>query len=201
MPFCVSGDKLDRERNHGLFYMLLSKEDGLSEIGLNSVLDKMCRTTSAEQVAVQIDFHFKPARVSGKVASASLSCSHAAVVVSDDNRVSTWGHGGNGALGLEQHIISYLDPPCPTPVSSINSQIKQVACGRDFTLMLTMEGSVYSCGSGAFGKLGHGDEEDKMLPTLVSCLNHCHFICFSCSCFRLDHSTVVTDRKRVSVLL
>lgn len=147
--------------------MLLSTEDGLSEIGLNSVLDKMCRTTSSEQVVVHNDFHFKPTRFFGKVASFSLSCSHAAIVVNDDNRVSTWGHGENGALGLEQHIIPNFNPCSPTPVPSINCQIKQVACGTDFTLMLTTAGSVYSCGSGAFGKLGHGDKEDKILPTLV----------------------------------
>ena len=32
------------------------------------------------------------------------------------------------------------------------------------------------------------------------CWNYCHFI-FSRSCFRLDCSIVITDRKRVSVLL
>ena len=45
--------------------------------------------------------------------------------------------------------------------------MKQVTCGSAFTLMLTSEGKVFSCGSGALGKLGHGDEMDKSLPTLV----------------------------------
>lgn len=147
--------------------LLQTEEDSLSEVGLNSVFDKLTRTTSSEQVLVENNFHFKPAPVSGRVASVSMSCSHAAVVASDNSSVSTWGHGEDGALGLEQNLISNFDPPSPTPVTSINCEIKQVACGGDFTLMLTTGGLVYSCGSGAFGKLGHGNEEDRRLPTLV----------------------------------
>ena len=166
---CVLGDKLGCERNHGLFYMLLQTEDdSLSEVGLNSVFDEMNKTTSTERLVVKNNFHCKPTPLPGRVSSVSMSCSHAALVGSDNQAsVSTWGHRDKGALGLEQHLISNFDPPLPTPVTSVNCQIKQVACGADLTLMLTMEGLVYSCGSGAFGKLGHGDEGDKALPTLV----------------------------------
>lgn len=152
--------------------LLQTEDDSLSEVGLNSFFDKMSRTTLSEQLIIQNNFHCQPTPITGRVSSVSMSCSHAALVLSDKEvSVFTWGLGESGALGLEQHLISNFDPPLPTPVTSINCQIKQVACGVDFTLMLSMEGLVYSCGSGAFGKLGHGDEEDKPLPTLVGSLS------------------------------
>lgn len=157
------------ERTDGFFYMLLqSEDDNPSEVGLNSAFAKMSKTNLSEKSVIENNFHFKPTPVSGSVTCMSMSSSHAAVVVSNNKSVSTWGHGKDGALGLEEHLISNFDPPSPTPVTSINCQVKEVSCGADFTLMLTTEGRVYSCGSGAMGKLGHGDETDRPLPTLVS---------------------------------
>jgi len=42
-----------------------------------------------------------------------------------------------------------------------------VACGNNHTLVLTIAGSVWSCGEGGSGRLGHGDESDQLLLTLV----------------------------------
>ena len=153
------GDKLGQERAYGIFYMLLQSEDDIpSEVGLNSVFGKLSNVNN---------FRFKPAQISWRVTCMSMSSGHAAVVNDDNKGVSTWGHGEDGALGLEEHLISDFDPPSPIPVRSINCQVKEVCCGAEFTLMLTNEGQVYSCGSGALGKLGHGDEIDRPLPTLV----------------------------------
>lgn len=46
-------------------------------------------------------------------------------------------------------------------------QICQVACGEDFTVFLTLDGGVFTCGSGRYGQLGHGDNKDEMLPRKV----------------------------------
>lgn len=157
------GDESGWERNYGLFYMLLQRNNDLSEIGLNSVSDKMCRSAASQKIVVQNNFHLKPSPVVGQVTSVDLSCTHAAAVLSDNETVSTWGHGKSGALGI-------LPPHCttiPTLVTSIDCQIKQIACGAEFTLMMTQQGKVLSCGKGTFGKLGHGDEEDRKSPTLV----------------------------------
>ena len=150
--------------------MILQTEGSVLDIGLHSVFDKLSTTTTSETVVVENNFHLKPTAVWGQVPFVSMSSSHAAIVVTatpGDSSVATWGHGEDGALGLEQYLTTDFDPSTPTLVTSINCQVKQVACGADFTLMLTTEGKVYSCGSGAFGKLGHGDEKDKRLPTLV----------------------------------
>ena len=145
--------------------MLQTEEDSVLEAGLHSLFDQESRTSSAERV-VENNFLFKPSGICRRAASVSLSCTHAAVV-EDTNSVLSWGHGKGGALGLDEHLIANFSPPSPVAVTSISCQVKQVACGADFTLILTTEGLVYSCGSGAFGKLGHGDEQDKRLPSLV----------------------------------
>jgi len=41
------------------------------------------------------------------------------------------------------------------------------AAGWDHTLIATESGDVFSWGSGLFGRLGHGDEKDRMLPAMV----------------------------------
>ena len=147
--------------------MLQTEEDSVLEAGLHSVFDQESRTLSAERVVVENNFLFKPTGICRRAASVSLSCTHAAVVEEDTNSVWSWGHGEGGALGLNDYLIANFSPPSPIAVTSITCQVKQVACGADFTLILTIEGLVYSCGSGAFGKLGHGDEQDKRLPSLV----------------------------------
>lgn len=168
LSLSVLGDKLGQERAYGMFYMLLQSEDDIpSEVGLNSVFCKVSNVNDSEERVIENNFRFRPAPVSGRVTCMSMSSGHAAVVNDDNKSVSTWGRGEDGALGLEEHLISNFDPPSPVPVTSINCQVKEVCCGAEFTLMLTNEGQVYSCGSGALGKLGHGDEIDRPLPSLV----------------------------------
>ena len=147
--------------------MLQTEEDSVLVAGLHSEFDQQSTTSSAERGVVENNFVFKPTGICRRAASVSLSCTHAALVEEDTNSVWSWGHGEGGALGLDEHLIANLSPPSPITVTSISCQVKQVACGADFTLILTTEGQVYSCGSGAFGKLGHGDEQDKRLPSLV----------------------------------
>ena len=42
-----------------------------------------------------------------------------------------------------------------------------VACGSEYTLVLTAVGLVYSCGDGGNGQLGLGDLEHQLMLTLV----------------------------------
>lgn len=47
---------------------------------------------------------------------------------------------------------------------------KQVAAGLSFTVFLTRQGHVYTCGTNAQGQLGHGDNLDRPTPKLVESL-------------------------------
>ena len=45
-----------------------------------------------------------------------------------------------------------------------------VACGWDHSLAVTRGGQLFTWGAGQYGKLGHGDEEPRDVPTLVATL-------------------------------
>jgi len=87
--------------------------------------------------------------------------------LTDDGRLFTWGLGKDGRLGLgttESHHV-------PRAVEfSRGVAITQVACGGLHTAALTSDGQVLTWGLGASGRLGHGDELDQMVPTLVRSL-------------------------------
>jgi alpha-tubulin suppressor-like RCC1 family protein len=83
-----------------------------------------------------------------------------------------WGHASNGRLGLGD--VERLGAPERErfffPVAQKLKTleiISQVSCGADHTLAFGMSG-VWSWGSGAGGKLGHGDNKDLYEPVLIS---------------------------------
>jgi len=47
------------------------------------------------------------------------------------------------------------------------TRITDVACGASHTVALDAEGSVYSWGTGGYGRCGHGDAKDVLSPRLV----------------------------------
>lgn len=74
-------------------------------------------------------------------------------------------------------VISYIDKlfliKCCKKWVFDKFQICQVACGEDFTVFLTLDGGVFTCGSGRYGQLGHGDNKDEMLPRKVYIVSIC----------------------------
>ncbi|XP_047452014.1 secretion-regulating guanine nucleotide exchange factor isoform X2 [Mugil cephalus] len=74
------------------------------------------------------------------------------VIITESGEVFACGQNNKGQLGLG-HIadISTLQL-CPIS----NQRVTNVACGWDFTLLLTDCGQLLACGSNAFGQLGVG---------------------------------------------
>ena len=46
-------------------------------------------------------------------------------------------------------------------------QISDIAAGNTYSALVTRCGQVYTFGNGAYFKLGHGDDEDRLVPTRV----------------------------------
>lgn len=53
---------------------------------------------------------------------------------------------------------------------SLLLELVQVAVGLSFTMFLTRQGHVYTCGTNSLGQLGHGDTMDRPTPTCVELL-------------------------------
>ncbi|OQR95198.1 hypothetical protein THRCLA_07992, partial [Thraustotheca clavata] len=65
-----------------------------------------------------------------------------------------------------------------------------VACGWDHSLAITRDGDVYSWGSGSNGKLGHGDEENRGIPTKIMALQGKGVRNVRAGC---EHTTAITN--------
>ena len=97
------------------------------------------------------------------VVMASTRSGHSACVTSTGT-LWMWGSDFGGALGILQqdHIVI----PLPTQVFP-QTQVLMVACGYDFTMVLTWTKHVWSCGCGGHGQLGHNDKNDRETFTQI----------------------------------
>ncbi|XP_042491172.1 ultraviolet-B receptor UVR8-like [Macadamia integrifolia] len=109
----------------------------------------------------QISFPISSSRVS----HISASHNHAAFVMQSgevftcgDNSNSCCGHGevGGQSIFRPKLVEALKEVPC-----------KEVATGLSFTIFLTENGQVYTCGINTHGQLGHGDTLAEPTPKLV----------------------------------
>ena len=125
----------------------------------------------------------RPQKVSdfepGTVKSISMSNNHTAVV-DQEGHVYTFGRGDYGMLGhdSEQKV---LQPKMIENLAKIDMKMTEVATGEFHTVLLSEEGDVWTMGyggelTGGFwrqmfsqggGGLGHGDKENKFVPTPI----------------------------------
>ncbi|XP_049804341.1 probable E3 ubiquitin-protein ligase HERC4 isoform X1 [Schistocerca nitens] len=84
--------------------------------------------------------------------------------VSKSGAVYGWGKNVFGQLGLNDDINKLY----PTQLKTLRSaKVKYIACGEDFSVFLTKDGGVFTCGSGTYGQLGHGSTCNEILPRKV----------------------------------
>ena len=66
-----------------------------------------------------------------------------------------------GASGIDGLYRTPIEVPLP------DVKFCQIECGKDFCILLTTSGLLYSFGSNQFGQLGHGDTEQRTYPTVI----------------------------------
>ncbi|KAJ1387800.1 Regulator of chromosome condensation, RCC1 [Sesbania bispinosa] len=108
------------------------------------------------------------------------------------NVVCSWGRGEDGQLGhgdTEDRLF-------PTKVSALDGQdIVCVTCGAYYTVARTeSSGDVYSWGWGDFGRLGHGDLSDLLIPRPIRALQGVTIKQLACGD---NHCLVVTMESKV----
>ena len=87
--------------------------------------------------------------------------------ITADGAVWSWGGGGEGRLGHGNQQNRQL----PKKVEAFaGRRVVTVSAGSFHSLAITADGAAWSWGHGAFGKLGHGDEERQLLPKKVEAL-------------------------------
>ncbi|KAM7462529.1 hypothetical protein LguiA_030650 [Lonicera macranthoides] len=107
-----------------------------------------------------------------------LACGHSVTVgLTTSGHVFTMGSSAYGQLGNPQADGKL---PCLVQDRLIGEFVEEIACGAYHIAALTSRSELYTWGSGANGRLGHGDTEDRNTPTLVEALKDRHVKSISC---------------------
>lgn len=94
------------------------------------------------------------------------------VALSEKGHVFTWGGGGHGQLGHDRKWRE-LAPRQVEPgwfgstQDDVPERVVYVAAGGHHTAAVTAGGQLYTWGENGAGQLGHGDLDDRLVPTVV----------------------------------
>ncbi|XP_017765568.1 PREDICTED: probable E3 ubiquitin-protein ligase HERC4 isoform X2 [Eufriesea mexicana] len=86
------------------------------------------------------------------------------IAISKSGAVFGWGKNTFGQLGLNDTQDRNL--PCLLQTLQ-NAKICYGSCGEKFSVFLTADGGVFSCGAGMYGQLGHGNNSNEILPRQI----------------------------------
>ncbi|KAI5055924.1 hypothetical protein GOP47_0029445 [Adiantum capillus-veneris] len=112
------------------------------------------------------------------VTQVASSHQHVAFITSS-GELYTYGDNKSGCCGLGEANHSGIDVEeanqtviAPKLVTALQeTRCKQVSAGVNFTMVLTVEGHVYTCGKNAHGQLGHGDANKRHVFTKIETLD------------------------------
>ena len=101
-------------------------------------------------------------------------------------QVWSWGDGSFGKLGHGDQQNQLL----PKKVEAFaDRRVVAVSAGPYHSLALTADGAVWSWGDENYGKLGHGDEQEQLLPKKVEAFAGRRVVAVSAG---EDHSLAIT---------
>jgi len=89
------------------------------------------------------------------------------LAITADGAVWSWGYGYRGKLGHGDQQMQLL----PKKVEAFTDQhVVALSAGQFHSIAITADGSAWSWGGGGDGRLGHGDQQQQLLPKKVEAL-------------------------------
>ncbi|OTF82930.1 RCC1 domain containing protein [Euroglyphus maynei] len=96
---------------------------------------------------------------------------HHSVALSRSGHLFTWGHNAYGQLGIGERL-NYRNIPTKV-IDGDNFIIKQVTCGQNHVLAVSVDGQLLGFGSNYYGQLGTGSRRNEFAPVpLCSVIHH-----------------------------
>ena len=146
--------------------MILTKENKLYVFGSNNYYQlgvKNCKNIYSPmsfQNIIKSHPDTLAVNMKANIATMKFSGKNALLINDTGNLVvlSCFAQGGSGNDGQ-------YNKPVEVPIPDV--KFAQIECGKDFCLLLSTSGVLYTFGSNQFGQLGHGDTEPRTYPTVV----------------------------------
>ncbi|XP_025408544.1 probable E3 ubiquitin-protein ligase HERC1 isoform X2 [Sipha flava] len=104
-----------------------------------------------------------------KQVSSSKGCDGHSLALSDTGHVYSWGDGDYGKLG-HGDVATHKEPKL-IQGPFVGKVIELVSAGYRHSAAVTSDGQLYTWGEGDHGRLGHGDCNPRLIPTLVKSLS------------------------------
>lgn len=91
-------------------------------------------------------------------------CNQCVLIFRRSGAVFGWGKNTFGQLGIGNEV----NRSHPVQLKTLRSiGVRHISAGEDFSVFLTHEGGVLTCGAGSYGQLGHGNRNNDVLPRMV----------------------------------
>ncbi|KAG7211831.1 hypothetical protein KM043_011056 [Ampulex compressa] len=126
-----------------------------------------CNSEGQLGLGLDIKKTLKPVLVSSlaDVPIAYIACGgYHSIAITKSGAVFGWGKNTFGQLGLNDMQSRKL--PCQLRTLR-NARVCFATCGEEFSVFLTLDGGVFTCGAGTYGQLGHGNSTNEILPRQV----------------------------------
>jgi len=188
-------------------FRLQTQVEGLSQVRICAV-----STRATHTLALSVDGHaysfgvgrdhvlghgdcndvFTPRRIEALQGVRAVACSAGgshSLVLDAAGAAFSWGFGGAG-------VGYYVERWQPTPrrIDALRAhRVVLISAGATHSLFVTAAGEVHSCGFGAFGMLGLGDDANRILPERVPYLEGVNVVAASAG---VVHSALVDSSGR-----
>jgi len=145
--------------------LCVTSDGGLYAWGANDRGQLGIGTTTDRPTPVEIP---RTGELAGLTVTKVWAGSTHSFALASDGRLFGWGSNDHGQLGIGTSSSPVLSPAVVfTEDAMLGKTVQKIAAGRDFTLILCTDGSVFGMGDNGYGSLGTGDREDRDQPAAL----------------------------------